>query len=643
MLGRIAYAAVALGAVFLPSLAFGAPKLADYRYFRALSIDLQGRIPDRAEIAAFEQPGFNLDAWIESKLVGPAYAERVRRVYMDRLKLDIGISFEFVPKSAYLRRNTITGPDGKPLHVYFRLMQRRLRPETDGDFCLTQAETGLQFPKYNPAIGTPAAVSQDVLDKYTVVVKPWWLYRDYGSAAAGDRWSPAWASTNPIFQPVTKLLENADGSPAEGIRVCKEEAQTATTGTVFVTGRSKLGKDQPPPYGRLSYPPVDTGYALAHAGEPIACDSGTAVTLARECGCGVGLERCLPTTGPEFQTASFHVPFDAPLSAETPHDAGPYNTASWPRFWWGQEAIHILDYIVEQDRDFREVITGKYTFVNGPLAQFYKSVAPATCCGDAIGRDYYSGATFGYVNPEPLLRPGALPNLKPFDTKTWLKVEDRGPHAAGLLTTAAFLTKYGSRRGRAHAMYQVFSCKDFVAARVKLPPSTEPNLMIRPGCSSCHTDLEPLAAYFTRVAESDWTWLPKEQFPLESSFCASADPTKAHRHCKNYYDPAFTSAAVAKLRGGYASPANAEAGPPGIGKVFAEAPTFAICVASNVAASFLGRPLVNGDEELRDALAKAFVDGGFRIRPLVRALVRAAAYRDANNLNSAEWRRAGAP
>ncbi len=643
MIRTLAGGAIALALVAAPALAGASPSLADYRYFRALSIDLQGRLPERDEIAAFEQPGFDIDGWIDARLQGPAYAERIRRIYMDRLRLDIGISFEFVPKSSYLRRNTILGPDGQPMNVYFRLMQRRERPETDGDFCLTKAETGLQFPKYNPAVGTPIPVSQEVLDKYTVELKPWWLYRDYRAANPVDRWNPAWAATGaPGFQPVKELLFEADGvTPVTSIRVCREEAQANTVGSIFTTGRKVIKKSEPPPYDRLTYPPVDPPYATEHAGEPIKCESGTAVTMAKDCGCGKGLEWCLPTSGPEFQTFSFHVPWDTPLGPNEPHTVQRYNTASWPRFWWGQEVVEYLEYLAREDRDFREVLTGKYSFVNGPLTQFYRSIAPSTCCGDAVGRDYYSGSTFGYVNPEPLFDPKALPDLLPFQTASWQKVENRGPHAAGILTTAAFLTKNGSRRSRAHAMWNVFFCKDFVAARVKLPPSNEPNLMIRPDCSSCHTDLEPLASYFGRVSESDWTWLPKENFPLENPFCASADPKLAPKHCKTFYDPAFTNASTAMLRSVYGSFENAEKGPEGIAQYFVESPLFPACVAHNVASSFLGRPLVTGDDALKDELTKTFVESGYRLRPLVRALVKADAYKTANNLSSELWRKEG--
>ena len=102
----------------------GARTLPEYRYFRALSIDLVGRAPTREEVDAFAQPTFDLDAWIASHLTGGAYAERLRRVYMDLLRLEVGPSFQFVPPALELRRHEVLGPDG-PVFVYFRRGQRR--------------------------------------------------------------------------------------------------------------------------------------------------------------------------------------------------------------------------------------------------------------------------------------------------------------------------------------------------------------------------------------------------------------------------------------------------------------------------------------------------------------------------------------
>ncbi len=41
-----------------------ARSLTEYRYFRALSVDLAGRLPTRAELTAFEKDDFDLEAWI---------------------------------------------------------------------------------------------------------------------------------------------------------------------------------------------------------------------------------------------------------------------------------------------------------------------------------------------------------------------------------------------------------------------------------------------------------------------------------------------------------------------------------------------------------------------------------------------------
>ncbi len=85
-------------------------ELLDYRYFRALSIDLLGRPPSDEELTAFESPSFDLDKWIDAHLSGPAYAERLRRVYMDALRLEAGATYKFMPGQSTLVRQQILGP-----------------------------------------------------------------------------------------------------------------------------------------------------------------------------------------------------------------------------------------------------------------------------------------------------------------------------------------------------------------------------------------------------------------------------------------------------------------------------------------------------------------------------------------------------
>ena len=267
--------------------------------------------------------------------------------------------------------------------------------------------------------------------------------------------------------------------------------------------------------------------------------------------------------------------------------------------------------------------------VNGPLAQFYRFMASATCCGQA--------QDFGYSEPEPLVNPAVVPTtIAPQDTKTWLPIADRGPRASGILTMPVFLTKYGSRRARAHILYNAFLCKDFVADTVKLTPSKEPDLTKRPGCSTCHRTLEPMSAYFTRVAESDWTYLPAAQFPTTQyptpmARCSKGELSKQPAFCKTYYDPSFTDAAHTMLRGAYSAVDHVDAGPAGLANELIAAPEFAPCVVQNVAQSFLGRELTAEDDAWKASLTKLFVDGGYRVRALVRAIVTSARYRTGND------------
>lgn len=591
--------------------------LPEYRYFRALSIDLAGRPPTRDELAAFERPDFDVDAWIDTHLGGDAYAERLRHIYMDVLRLEIGPSFQFVPNPLVLRRQQILGPDGKAMLVYFRRGQRRVDAGTDGDFCLTKDETGLAFPANAAGVGTPKPIAQAVLDEKTVLVKPWWLYADYRSTTPQDLIAPEWTRRFPGFVPVPALVVEPDGTTrTTAVRVCREEAQTAESGTVYASNRAAQKKGEALPAGRLSQPPGDSLFAKTAKGRAVSCLSGTGFQNAVECGCGIGLERCLPGAGPQFDPGGFVTPTHTPLGIDVPFDAPPRGVSEWPKLWWSEEAKRFLDRIFVEDRDFRDVLTRRATEVNGPLAQFYRFMAGATCCGPA--------ADVGYTQPEPLFDPAGIPEaLVPEDTATWMPVADRGPHAAGILTMPIFLTKYGSRRARAHVAYAAFLCKDFVADTVVLAPSDEPDLTKRPGCSSCHQTLEPMASYFTRVGESDWTWLPTSTFPMVQPRCAKQPNSSV---CKNIYDPAF-----GKLRGAYAAPSHAEDGPAGLAHDLVHAPEFAPCVVQNVAQAFLGRQLAPEDDAWKNTLTKTFVDGGFRMKPLVRAIVRSPRYRAGND------------
>ena len=488
--------------------------LDDYKHFRVASIDLVGRAPTRDEIAQFEQPEFDMDKWTDQHLSGPAYAERLTRIYMDVLRLEPNLNFSSGPAQLY--REPIMGPDGKQIYVFYRAGQRRAREATDAKFCLTQEETGLLVRPNVKQIGDPIKVSKAILDKYTTLVKPWWLYKDYRSVAPKELYGETWTDADPQFRPVATLLKNDDGKSTTEVRICKEEAQTAETGKIYASGRpkpaadmkaaAKPGAKKDPSAAAVKNdktakkdkqtpkpPPVDKPFATQHQGDPVACGTKLGLDTAIDCGCGIGLERCVPNDG-VGQGAAFEYPNHAPLGPDEPLDSGRQLAQRWFPYWWSRESVQFISDIFASDRDFRQILTGKQTFVNGPLAQFYKVVQRGNCCGPE--------ANFGMrEESEPLFDPAKVPtDLAPQETSKWEYVQDRGQHAAGLLTMPMFLEKFASARARGAAVYNAFLCKSFNAENAELTPSSEANLMKRPGCQACHATLEPLAASKARSA-----------------------------------------------------------------------------------------------------------------------------------------------
>ena len=222
----------------------------------------------------------------------------------------------------------------------------------------------------------------------------------------------------------------------------------------------------------------------------------------------------------------------------------------------------------------------------------------------------------------------------PHDVDTWKPVADRGPHAAGILTTPMFLQKYATARARGAVLYNAFLCKSFIAENAQLTPSTEPNLMKRPGCQTCHATLEPLAAYFARVEPSSSVFLPKDHFPAIQPTCKKDKNGKLNGNCNQLYDVAFADDKGATLRSAYGSLQNADAEPIGAGKAITAMPEFAECAVQRVTSSFLGRQTSPDDAALLAQLQKDFVASGFRMKTLVREIVRSREYREANNMSS---------
>ena len=639
----------------------GGKTVEQYRHFRNASIDLLGRMPTRAEVASFGDPRFDFDAWVEARLTEPGYAERLTRIYTDLLRLEPNQNFSAAPAQLY-RQEILTAAGADRVWVYFRENQRRVRPETDGEFCLSPAETGLVVRARGQTSGTPKRVSQKLLDRFTVLVRPWWLYRDYRAKVPSELYGDTWADADSEYRPVESLLKDAGGKPVSEVRVCREEAEANTNGHIFVSGRGNAqhkpsaamkgpeavassSRAVPTPAvpaaktarvvlpgDRARPPPPNKPYAVQHRGESVSCATKAGLELATDCGCGVGLERCIPSDSTN-NGAAFYFPNHSPLGPDAPLDTARQAAQRWFPYWWSREAISFISYLFAQDRDFREILTGRETLVNGPLAQFCRTIQRGNCCGPELA--------FGMLEEkEPLFEPGRVPeDLAPQDTGRWELVSDRGSHAAGILTMPMFLEKYASARARAAAVYGDFLCKSFTAENQQLTPSTEPDLTVRPGCKTCHATLEPLSAYFARIEPGNFVFLPEAQFPVNNPVCKLDKNGHLNGSCNALYDAAFVDAKQgATLRSAYASGAHADEAPTGLARDVTAMPEFAACATERVASSFFGRALSADDAPLLRSLTEGFTKSGYRMRALVRAIMRSETYRRSNDSTSSVWR-----
>ena len=209
-----------------------------------------------------------------------------------------------------------------------------------------------------------------------------------------------------------------------------------------------------------------------------------------------------------------------------------------------------------------------------------------------------------------------------------------------------FLEKYASARARGAALYNDFLCKSFVADNQRSStPSTEPNLMIRPGCKTCHATLEPLAAYFARVEPASFVFLPEASFPAHSTTCKLDKNGKLNGPCNALYDPAFADDKGRRSGARTGRPRTPTRRRRGPRRTSRGCPEFAACAVQRVTSSFLGRPTTADDEPLlrvarRRVRAVRLPDAG--ARPRARSFGRRTGR--SNNLSSERghpWPRAG--
>ena len=245
----------------------------------------------------------------------------------------------------------------------------------------------------------------------------------------------------------------------------------------------------------------------------------------------------------------------------------------------GEEPLHILSQIAEEDLPYYTVATADWTMANEVLGAIWPV-------------DYPDGET------------------------GWKKVKytDSRP-TAGVLSTNAMWWRYTStsanaNRGRANAMTRILLCDDYLTRSIEF--SRDVNLLdddavrhaiqTNPGCVACHYSLEPLSAFF---------W----------GFFYSSDN----------YDMSLYRPEKEQLWREYGLSAPAYYGTSGynlgdLGQMVSEDGKLAECVTKQVFEGLMRRKSTVQDSERLDGFRRDFLQGDQTLRALYRSVVLSPAY-----------------
>lgn len=323
----------------------------------------------------------------------------------------------------------------------------------------------------------------------------------------------------------------------------------------------------------------------------------------RECGCGPDLRWCGPNTGEANEVI---------------------------RDSLAEEPARIFEWVVRERYSYLEAFSTERTFMNGPVAHFYRHNA---------GTDTLERASA--VAYDPAIE--SIPEVPWTDTETWVPVHRQGPHA-GAFTTLGYLIRFASNRSRANRFYTAFYCDPFVPSEDGLPPEEaepDPNLRARAGCSDCHEVLEPAASHWARWRTGGTYGYFHEELvsfdePREDCICGEG-LGNCSNFCSTYFVTADNSGdeefglyqglpqAASWLEP--ADQANVAVGPAGLVDTDQERAQVAQCAVRNMAQHLLGRELTADDLPWVEEHSNAFTESGYDFTAMMRRMIVDERYR----------------
>lgn len=316
--------------------------------------------------------------------------------------------------------------------------------------------------------------------------------------------------------------------------------------------------------------------------------------------------------------------------------------------WCGTTAVRndVLDAFAEElerrvaahvaaDEPYHELLTSRRAFVNGPLTYYWRhhkdiynnvQLVPAALDVDGL--------------PETDIEGGAVAFA---DETRWTEVELPEEHS-GLLTHPVFLLRFQTNRARANRFYDAFLCEPFQPPEGGIPlddevAQSQPDVQQRPGCNYCHAILEPAAAHWGRWTQQGGGFLEPGLYPEFREECR--DCGVGLEPCSDLCRFNYVTRALSPEEEPYLGRLrafeflreehrpNVEAGPAALVRRGLADGRFTACSVRRTAEWLLARPLREEEEDWAREITAEFLDGDFRYRELVRAIVTSDTYRRA--------------
>lgn len=318
---------------------------------------------------------------------------------------------------------------------------------------------------------------------------------------------------------------------------------------------------------------------------------------AAQCGCGPGLQWCMPTGLETNLTRYFAEDVERRIAAN-----------------------------VAADEPYTGILTGRRAFVNGPLAYFWR----------------HQTALYNQVPLEPVaVDHEHLPDLPYAEPDVWEEIE-LSEHHGGVLTSPVYLLRFQTNRARANRFYDAFLCQPFQPPAGGIPVDDEggqrqPDVQRRDGCKYCHAILEPAAAHWGRWTQQGGGFLSPELYPVFRDDCA--DCARGFEACSEDCSLHYVTRALSPEEEPYLGMLRAfeflrpehqayvDEGPAELVRQGLVSNQIPACTVRRTAQWLIGRDPEEREEAWADDLVRRFIGTDFRYREVVAAIVASETYR----------------